>query len=89
MPTVSFTNNLKRHLACPQVTASGDTVRQVLNGVIRQNPNLEGYILDDQGRLRQHMNIFVDGVMIQDRDQLSDAVTPNSELYVLQALSGG
>jgi hypothetical protein len=46
-------------------------------------------VLDDQGRLRQHVNIFIDGVMIKDRTSLSDPFRENSEIYIMQALSGG
>jgi hypothetical protein len=46
-------------------------------------------VLDDQGRLRQHVNIFIDGVMIKDRNHLSDPFQENSEIYIMQALSGG
>ena len=46
-------------------------------------------VIDDQGRLRKHVVIFVDGQAIQDRAQLGDAVEDESELLVMQALSGG
>jgi hypothetical protein len=46
-------------------------------------------VLDEQGRVRKHVNIFADGVMVADRVALSDPVAPTSEIYVLQALSGG
>ncbi len=48
-----------------------------------------GYLLDDEGRLRKHMVVFVDGVAACDRDGLADPVDVNSEILVMQALSGG
>lgn len=45
--------------------------------------------MDDQGALRRHMAVFVDGRQIKDRRGLSDAVGETSEVYVMQALSGG
>lgn len=45
--------------------------------------------MDERGVLRKHMSIFVDGELIIDRTTLSDEVGPNSEIYVMQALSGG
>ncbi|MDP9174879.1 MAG: MoaD/ThiS family protein [Planctomycetota bacterium] len=89
MPTVIFTPNLRRHVACPTTTVGGSTVRQVLENVFAQNPPGRGYVLDDQGSLRTHVVIFIDGVMISDRKGLSDSVQPSSEVYVMQALSGG
>ncbi|TWU00285.1 hypothetical protein Pla108_12340 [Botrimarina colliarenosi] len=50
---------------------------------------LKSYVLDEQGRLRRHVAVFVDGRLITDRLGLSDAVTPTSEVFVMQALSGG
>lgn len=89
MAIVVFTPNLKRHVECPTETVEGTTVRAVLDVVFAENPRLRGYIVDDQGSLRRHMSIFVDGQQIVDRDRLSDPVRPASEIYVMQALSGG
>ena len=89
MATVVFTQNLKRHVECPTEIAAGETVRAVLETVFGANPKLRGYVLDDQGALRHHMMVFVDGEPITDRAKLSDPVRSTSELYVMQALSGG
>jgi sulfur-carrier protein len=87
--TVSFTPNLERHVECPARAVEGDSVRAVLDAVFAANPRLRGYVLDDQGALRRHMMVFVDGQQIEDRDRLSDPVRPAGEIYVMQALSGG
>ena len=47
------------------------------------------YVLDDQGALRKHMRILVDGKAISDLNRQSDAVSPTSVVWVMQALSGG
>lgn len=89
MPRVHFTKNLQRHVPCPSTDAPGRTVREVLDHVFVENTRLRGYIVDERGRLRKHMSIFVDGELINDRNALSDEVSPESEIYVMQALSGG
>ena len=89
MATVVFTQNLKRHVECPTEVVAGATVRAVLDAVFADNPRLRGYVLDDQGALRYHMMVFVDGEPITDRRDLSDPVRDASEVYVMQALSGG
>ena len=86
---VIFTRNLQRHVVCPPTAASGRTVGEVLEAVFSANPRARGYVLDDQGMLRKHMVVFVDGRMIEDRQKLSDPVGPAGEIYVMQALSGG
>lgn len=89
MARVIFTTNLRRHVDCPETEAPGATVRQVLDRVFAVHDRLRGYVLDDQAALRRHMGIIVDGKSLRDRVALTDAVTPASEIYVFQALSGG
>ncbi len=89
MATVAFTPNLQRHVPSPTVVAAGATVREVLERVFADNPRLRGYVLDEQGGLRKHMAVFVDGHQLIDRAAQSDPVGPSSEIYVMQALSGG
>ncbi len=89
MPTVTFTETIQRHVACPPIAVAGGTVREVLDAVFAGNPRARGYVLDEQGALRKHMAIFLDGRMVLDRTGLSDTVQPDAKLYVMQALSGG
>lgn len=89
MPRVTFTANLQRHLDVPSLDVGGARVGEVLAAVFAQRPLLRSYIVDDQGRLRRHVNIFVNSAMIADRDGLSDAVRPDDEVFIFQALSGG
>jgi hypothetical protein len=71
------------------MAAEGATVREVLDAALSDDHLLRSYVLDEQGRLRKHVNIYVDGTLIGDRLRLSDPVRPAAEVYVLQALSGG
>ena len=89
MPTVRFTQNIQRHVACPTREVAGGTVRSVIEDYFRTNQKARGYVLDDQGKLRHHMAAFIDGRQIQDRDELSDLVPANAVVDIVQALSGG
>jgi len=89
MARVEFTDNLQKHLPCPPTRAAGDTVRAVLDAVFEDNAPLRSYLLDDQDRLRKHVNIFINGDAVTDRQTLSDPVTDKDRLFVFQALSGG
>ena len=89
MPRVVFTSNLQRHVACPESDVPGDTVGQALAAVFAQAPQVRDYVLDEQGHVRKHVHIYVDGRRVDDRVRLSDAVSAQSEICVLQALSGG
>jgi sulfur-carrier protein len=46
-------------------------------------------VLDDQGAVRRHVNVFINGQPVRDRDRLTDPVAPRDEIYVFQALTGG
>lgn len=89
MATVTFTHTLQRHVPSPAMEVSGTTVREALEAVWAENPRARGYVLDEQGELRKHMAVFLDGRMIRDRAGQSDPIRPDSKLYVMQALSGG
>lgn len=89
MVTVSFTPNLEKHVACPRLQVEGTNIGEVLNACCEQNPALRGYILDDQGRVRKHVAVFVDGTIISDKTGLTDPVGAESAVFVMQALSGG
>lgn len=89
MPRVSFTANLQRHLACPPAEVPGETVAATLDRVFAENPRLRSYVLDDQGRLRKHVTVYVNDQPVRDRQRLSDPVDRRDEVFVFQALSGG
>ena len=89
MARVVFTQNLQRHVACPPSQADGTTVRAVLDRVFAANPQARDYVLDEHGKLRKHMSVYLNGEAVRDRLGLSDAVDASSEIYVMQALSGG
>jgi molybdopterin synthase sulfur carrier subunit len=86
---VFFTANLRRHVDCPVDTIEAATVRELLDHYFDKYPGVRGYVLDDQGHVRHHVKIIVDGLNVRDRRGLSDALTGNSQVHVFQALSGG
>jgi hypothetical protein len=86
---VSFTSHLARQVPAATLEAPGGTVREVLESIFAACPQLRAYLLDEQGRLRKHVGIWVDSVPITDRVALADPVAPTSRLHVLQLLSGG
>jgi len=89
MPTVSFTRALERFLPAPPTAVGGATVGAALAAVFASRPALRGYVLNDQGALRRHVAIYVNGRLVNDRIGLTDPVGPRDEIYVFQALSGG
>jgi len=89
MPTVSFTSALRRFLDAPPAEVEAGTVGEALAAVFAERPALRGYVLDDQGAIRRHVAVYVNGTAVHDRERLTDPVGPGDEIYVFQALTGG
>jgi sulfur-carrier protein len=68
-----------------QVEAAGATILEVLADLERQFPGLRFRVLDEQGRLRPHMRVFV-GV---EQEKNLNAAVGGGEIHLLHALSGG
>ena len=71
------------------IPANGNSLPEIFKEIETNYPGISSYVLDERGSLRKHVNIFIDGTIIDDREKLSDAVSSNSEIYIIQALSGG
>ncbi len=90
MPTVKFTSNLKRFYPdLAPVKSQASSVPELLEEINSLHPGIKDYIVDEQGRLRKHVNIFIGDKLIDDREGLSDEVKDGTEVYIMQALSGG
>ena len=90
MPTIKFTYALKRFFPKLKDTpAAGKTLAEIFKEIETNYPGLQSYVLDERGSLRRHVNIFIDGAMISDRKALNDSFSEHSEIFIIQALSGG
>ena len=89
MAQIRFTSWLREHAPKVPVDVAGATVGEALGALFKDEPQLRGYLLDDQGRLRKHVCIFADGERLAHDSALSRRIGPDTKLYVMQALSGG
>ena len=89
MAQLYFTQQLRRFVDAPAIRTDAATLRGALEDAFAAAPRLPGYILDDQGHLRKHVIVFIDGQRVRDYEKLDDALRANSEVHVLQALTGG
>lgn len=90
MATVHFTSVLKRFypdIETCQIDA--DTIGTLVQALNTNYPGLSDYLIMENGELRKHVNIFLNGSMIRDRKTLSDQVTADCTVHIIQALSGG
>ncbi len=63
----------------------GATVAELLRALEREQPALAGWILDERGHVRRHLNVFVAGEYASE----DTAVAPGDRVDVLQSISGG
>ena len=83
---VSIPSPLRSYTGADEVEAEGDTVAELLDGLDARFPGFRFRMIDEQGRIRPHMRIFVNQERIAGVEQ---ALTPNDRVQILQALSGG
>lgn len=90
MAIINFTTALQRFF--PNLKSEkleGKTVQELLDHLEEKYPTITDYLVNEDGTLRKHINIFIGEKMIKDRTQLSDQVAENEEVLIFQALSGG
>ena len=63
----------------------GSTVAEVLKALEQRYPDIRGWILDEQGQIREHINVFVN----KEHGREDTAVLDSDRLHVLPAISGG
>jgi molybdopterin synthase sulfur carrier subunit len=89
MPTVEFAPALTRHVACPSQQVQAPTLRLALEAAFEAAPAMRPYVLDEQGAVRKHVAVFVNGVMIASRSDLELPLATSDQVMVIQALTGG
>ena len=77
---------LRSYTRGSKVEANGATLAQVLADLDRRYPGLRFRIVDEQDQIRPHIRVFLDGGQVFD---LAQPVRAESELQIVQALSGG
>jgi len=86
MPVIILPTSLRgRAKGLDRIEAPGATVAECLLALERSYPDLKGWVLDDRGRIRRHVNVFVGN----SKAALEQTVRADDEVHVLQAISGG
>ena len=86
MPSVRLRAPLKELAGgASDVQVEGATVGELLAALERAHPALAGWILDEQGAIRRHVNVFVNGTHSGEETPLE----PDDRVHVLPAITGG
>jgi molybdopterin converting factor small subunit len=87
MPTVKVASPLRSYThGASSVAAQGATVAEILSDLEQRFPGMRFRMIDEQGRIRQHIRIFVN---TQEAQQLSVPVAGDDAVHLICALSGG
>jgi len=70
---------------CAEQEVAGATVHELLRGLEDLHPSVAGWILDERGSIRRHINVFVNG----ERSGEETAVAAGDRVEVLPAITGG
>jgi hypothetical protein len=89
MAEIHFTSHLRNIVPDGPLSAAGATVGEALADLLKREPHVRGYVLDDRGSLRKHVCIFADGERLAHDSALARRISADTKLYVMQALSGG
>lgn len=90
MVQVNFTSHLEVFfptLKSQQIIAV--TLSELFFELNQLYPGLSSYLLEDNGVIRKHVNVFLDGVLVENKSNLNVSIIEVSEIFILQALSGG
>ena len=72
-----------------EVTASGDTVSDVIDDLEDQFPGIKERLTNEDGELREFLNIYMDDEDIRFKDDLATEIDENADLSIIPAIAGG
>ena len=88
--TLHVLGSLRMYCAgASQLTISAHTVRAALDDLERSQFALYRNVCDETGRVRRHLNVFVNSDNVRDLDGVDTALTPGDVVTILPAVSGG
>jgi molybdopterin converting factor small subunit len=85
MAIVRLRGQLEKLAGSSELTIEGGTVTELLKALEEEHSGLEGWILDERGVLRRHINVFVNGEPAEPDGPVDD----KDKIEILPAISGG
>lgn len=85
MATINFRSPLKQRIGASSLEVAGATVAELVKNLETAAPAVKGWVTDEQGRIRRHVNVFVNGEPASE----DDAVAPADRIDIIHAITGG
>ena len=90
MPTVRFPNVMKYYVNNQaEFFVPASTVQELVDRVVEQYPNVKFHLVDSEGRLRKHFNIFVNSVHIRDLQGMETPLQDGDKVILMASAAGG
>ena len=90
MPTVRFPAVMKYYVNNQaEFSVPAATVQELISKVIEQYPSVKFHLLDGEGNLRRHFNIFVNGKHIRDLNGLDTPLKEDDKVILMASAAGG
>jgi sulfur-carrier protein len=90
MPTVRFPNVMKYYVNnLSEFSVPASSVQEMIKNIIEQYPEVKFHLVDSQGNLRKHFNIFVNGTHIRDLDGMETGLKDGDKVILMASAAGG
>jgi molybdopterin converting factor small subunit len=90
MPTVRFPAVMKYYVNNQmEFFVPSTTVREVLHQVIEQYPAIKFHLVDSEGNLRKHFNVFVNGTHIRELQGMDTRLNEEDKIILMASAAGG
>jgi molybdopterin converting factor small subunit len=90
MPTVRFPNVMKYYVNNQsEFFVPASTVQDLVNQVVEQYPSVKFHLVDAEGNLRKHFNVFVNNVHIRDLQGMETPLKEEDKVILMASAAGG
>jgi molybdopterin converting factor small subunit len=90
MPTVRFPAVMKYYVNNQtEFFVPAATVHEVVNRVIEEYPSVKFHLVDANGNLRKHFNVFINGTHIRDLNGMDTPLNEEDKVILMASAAGG
>ncbi len=90
MPTIRFPTVMKYYIDNQtELSVEAGTVTEAFQAVVTRYPAIKFHLLDSEGKLRRHFNVFINGVHIREHNGMDTVLRPDDKLLLMASAAGG
>lgn len=90
MPTIRFPNVMKFYVNNQsEFAVAASTVQALIEQIIEQYPTVKFHLVDSDGQLRKHFNIFINGTHIRDLQGMETPLQEDDKVILMASAAGG